>query len=132
MNNSSSSQATSDDAATRFFEELGRRGNEPLLHKVAGRIRFEIVDGESADSWLLVIDKGQLTVTHEQASADCTIRGDRSTFDQLAAGRQNVNAALVRGALACRGNLELFFAIQRLFPNPPSGWDPTAETRGES
>ncbi|WP_167137016.1 SCP2 sterol-binding domain-containing protein [Diaminobutyricimonas sp. TR449] len=130
--NNTSSPTTSDDATTRFFEELGRRGNEPLLRRVSGRIRFEIVDGERTDSWLVAVDQGRLSVTHEQATADCTIRGGRSTFDELAAGRRNMNAALVRGALAARGDLELFFAIQRLFPNPPPGWDPTAETRGES
>jgi putative sterol carrier protein len=128
--NNKSSTTTSDDATTRFFEELGRRGNEPLLRKATGRIRFDIVDGEHADSWLVAIDSGELTVTHEQASADCTVRGDRATFDELIAGRRNVQASLVRGALACRGDLELFFAIQRIFPNPPPGWDPTADTRG--
>ena len=102
------------------------------MRKVSGSIRFEIVDGENVDSWLVAIDKGALTVTREMASADCTIRGDRATFDELVAGRRNVQASLIRGALAVRGELELFFAIQRIFPNPPPGWDPTAETKGES
>jgi predicted lipid carrier protein YhbT len=132
VNNSSSPPVTSDDAVTRFFEDLGRRGTEPLLRRVSGRIRFEVVDGEDADAWLVDIDQGQLTVDRESASADCSIRGDRSTFDELIAGRRNVNAAVLRGALACRGELELLFAIQRVFPNPPPGWDPTANTRGES
>jgi len=132
VNNSSSSSTTSNGAATQFFEELGRRGNEPLLRRVTGRVRFELVDGENADSWLVAVDKGQLAVSHESGPADCTIRGNRSTFEELIAGRMNANAAVLRGALACRGALDLLLAIQRIFPAPPPGWDPTAETRAES
>ncbi len=102
------------------------------MRKVAGSIRFEIVDGDNADSWMVVVDHGQLTVTRQSGSADCTIRGDRSTFEDLVAGRTNANAAVLRGALAARGDVELLVTIQRIFPSPPPGWDPTAETRGGS
>ena len=131
VNTATSPSVTSNDPA-RFFEELGERGNEPLLRKVAGSIRFEIVDGDAADSWMVVVDHGRLTVTHQSGPADCTIRGDRSTYEDLVAGRTNANAAVLRGALAARGDVELLVTIQRIFPSPPPGWDPTAETRGSS
>ena len=115
--------------AATFFDELERRGSEPLLRKVSGRVRFDLVDGARTDSWLVAVAAGELTVTREAGPADCTIRGDRAVFDEVAGGRMNATAAVLRGALTCHGNLELLFAIQRIFPEPPRGWDPTADTR---
>ena len=44
------------DDVVRFFEELGRRGHEPLLAKVTGRVRFDLVDGGRTDRWLVAVD----------------------------------------------------------------------------
>jgi ubiquinone biosynthesis protein UbiJ len=129
MMTSSSPQTPNGDPAAKFFDELGRRGNEPLLRKVSGRIRFDVEDGTQTESWIVAVDKGELTVTRGPGSADCTIRGERSVFQDLVGGRKNVIAAVMRGALACYGDLELLLAIQRIFPDPPRGWDPTAGTR---
>ena len=103
-----------------FFEELGRRGHEPLLAKVTGRVRFDLVDGGgTADRWLVAVDKGDVTVGHEGGQADCTIRAERALFERLCRGEENVMAAVLRGALVCTGDVELLFAIQRIFPGPP-------------
>lgn len=125
----STSRKTRTDASGAFFENLAQRGEEPLLRKVNGRMRFDIVDGAHTDSWLLVIDDGTLSVTRGQDAADCTVRGDRDVFDEVVAGRANAMAAVLRGALVCYGDIELLFAMQRIFPGPPRGWDPTAKTR---
>jgi len=129
MTTSTSRKAQPAEPATTFFDELGRRGNEPLLRKVSGRVRFDVADGAHTDSWLVAVDKGELTVAREADVADCTIRGERADFNEIVGGRMNAMAAVIRGALTCHGDLELMLAIQRLFPNPPRGWDPTAGTR---
>ena len=41
------------DPAAAFFDELGQRRNEPLLSKVSGHIRFDLVDGGQTGSWLV-------------------------------------------------------------------------------
>jgi putative sterol carrier protein len=115
--------------AAMFFEELGERGHEPLLRKVSGRVRFDLVDGGHTDSWLVAVDKGELTVARKAGTGDCTIRAQRAVFDEVVQGRMNAIAAVLRGALTCQGDLELLFAIQRTCPGPPRGWDPTARTR---
>jgi putative sterol carrier protein len=115
--------------AETFFDDLARRGSEPLLRKVTGRVQFELVDGARTDSWLVAVDKGALTVAREAAPADLTLRAEREVFDEIVAGRANATAAVLRGALACEGDLDLMLAIQRIFPSPPRGWDPTAGTR---
>jgi putative sterol carrier protein len=107
------------DAIVEFFEELGRRGHEPLLAKVTGRVRFDLVDGGRTDRWLVAVDNGGVAVSHQGGPADCTIRTDRALFERLCHGKENAIAAVLRGALICTGNVELLFAIQRIFPGPP-------------
>ena len=102
-----------------FFDALGRRGHEPLLATVTGRAQFDVVDSSRTDRWLVAISKGDITVSHKRGTADCTIRGSEALFDDLASGRTNATAAVLRGALLVSGDLELFFAIQRIFPGPP-------------
>jgi predicted lipid carrier protein YhbT len=107
------------DATTEFFRELGRRGHTPLLAKVTGTVRFDLVDGDRTDRWLVTVDLGDITVSHKGGAAECTIRAERAYFDRLARGEENAIAGVLRGALECVGDVELMFAIQRLFPGPP-------------
>ena len=102
-----------------FFEELGQREHEPLLGKVTGRVRFDLVDAGRPDRWLVSVDKGNTTVLHKGGPADCTVRADRALFERLCRGEENALAAVLRGALVCTGDVELLFAIQRIFPGPP-------------
>jgi putative sterol carrier protein len=111
-------QEMSDDVL-EFFEELGRRGHEPLLAKVTGRVRFDLVDDGRTDRWLVAIDKGDITVRHEGGQADCAIRAERALFERLCRGEENAMAAVLRGALVCTGDVELLYAIQRIVPGPP-------------
>ena len=116
--------------AVKFFTELAQRGHEPLLAGVSGRVRFDVLDKGDADSWLVKIDRGDLAVARDAGPADCAIRGTRALFDELADGRTNAMAAVLRGALVCSGDIELLIAVQRVFPDPPRGWDPNATERG--
>jgi putative sterol carrier protein len=102
-----------------FFQELDRRRQEPLLAKVTGRVRFDLVEGARTDRWLVAVDKGDIVVSHTDGPADCTIRAERGLFERLCRGEENAMAAVLRGALVCTGDVELLFAIQRLFPGPP-------------
>ena len=107
------------DAIPAFFEELGRREHEPLLAKVTGRVRFDLIEAGRPDRWLVAVDGGDTTVLHNSGPADCTIRADRALFERLCRGEENAMAAVLRGALVCTGDVELLFAIQRIFPGPP-------------
>jgi putative sterol carrier protein len=107
------------DGVVRFFQELGRRGHEPLLAKVTGQVRFDLVEGGRTDRWLVAVDKGDTAVSHKGGAAECTIQADRALFERLCRGEENAIAAVLRGALVCSGDVELLFAIQRIFPGPP-------------
>jgi putative sterol carrier protein len=107
------------DATTAFFHELGTRGHEPLLEKATGTIRFEVTNGRRKARWLVTVAKGDVTVSHRNARADCVIRVDRGLFDQIVTGEENAMAAMLRGAVGVEGRPELLVLFQRLFPAPP-------------
>jgi putative sterol carrier protein len=106
-----------------FLQEL-EKGHQPLLGKVQGTVRFDLTDAEGAtDHWLVSVNRGDITVSQKRrlrpSKADCAIHCDKELFEQLITGEENAIAATLRGALVCTGNVELLFAIQRIFPGPP-------------
>jgi putative sterol carrier protein len=107
------------DPTTEFFMELERRGHEPLLDKVKGTIRFDVVQGKRRERWLVEIDRGQVAVSRRNASADTTVRSEHALFDRIVTGETNAMAALLRGTIAVNGELEPLMLFQRLFPGPP-------------
>jgi predicted lipid carrier protein YhbT len=116
------------DTIKEFFQELVDRGHQPLLAKVRGTVRFDLVGGDgAADNWLVTVDHGDLMISQDKAAADCTIRADKALFERLIQGEENAIASTLRGALVCNGDVELLFAIQRLFPGPPSQRQATGE-----
>jgi len=106
-------------ATEEFFAELERRGHEPLLEKVKSTIRFDVVDAKGTTRWLVTIDRGDITVSRGNASADSTVRVERPLFDQLVTGHANATAEVLRGRLAIAGELEPLILLQRIFPGPP-------------
>ena len=107
------------DAIRDFFREL-EKNHQPLLGKVLGTVRFDLTDaGGTTEHWLVSVSRGDITTTQEKGKADCTIRSDKKLFEQLIKGEENAIAATLRGAIICMGNVELLFAIQRIFPGPP-------------
>jgi putative sterol carrier protein len=108
------------DAIKEFFDELVDQGHQPLLGKVRGTVRFDLANNKAqVDHWLVAVDRGDVTITQDTAAADCTIRTDKALFERLITGKENAIAATLRGAIVCSGNVELLFAIQRIFPGPP-------------
>ena len=118
------------DGVVQFFQKLDRRGHEPLLAKVTGRVRFDVVGGGHTDRWLVTVSKGDIAVSHEGGPAECAIRAERALFERLCRGEENAIAAVLRGALVCSGEVELLFAIQRIFPGPPRERQPQDSVRG--
>jgi putative sterol carrier protein len=106
------------DTTTRFFEGLKVRGHEPRLKKVKASLRFDLTNGEQANRWHVVIDKGDIAVSHKNAKADCVVRAETTVFDGIANGEVNAVAAVLRGAIVVEGDPELLVLIRRLSPAP--------------
>jgi putative sterol carrier protein len=102
-----------------FFDQLARRGHEPLLQRASGTLRFDLQHGSETDHWLVAIDRGDLAVSRKKVRADCVVRTDRDLFESIAGGQVNVVAAYLRGVVAIEGDLELAVLFQRVFPGPP-------------
>jgi putative sterol carrier protein len=109
----------SKDPTERFFAELAGRGHEPLLRKATGATRIDIVDGKRTRRWLVVVDKGDISVSRGNGDATCVIRAPKTVFDRIVSGRMNAVAAVLRGDVTVDGDWRLLVRIQRLFPGRP-------------
>ena len=112
-----------------FFEELGRRGHEPLLEKISGTLRFDLRSRQRVDHWLITIRRGDVAIAEQEGSADCVVQIDKALFERVANGTENAVAALLRGEIGVEGNIELLMLFDRLFPGPPSGQGSFAHPR---
>ena len=106
------------DATTEFFQGLEARGHEPALEKASGSVRFDLTDDGRKSRWLVEIDHGDIAVSHRNAKADCVIRLEKSLFEEIAQGKENAVAAVLRGELQIDGSPQLLVLFQRLFPGP--------------
>jgi putative sterol carrier protein len=109
------------ESSAEFFDDLGRRGHEPLLQRVSATVRFDITDGERTEHRLVRIDHGDIRVSADNEPADCVLGGDRAVFDAIVGGRMTAMVALLLGVLAVDGDPELLVLTQRLFPGPAAG-----------
>ena len=108
------------DPTTDFFEALAARGEEPLLRRTSGTIRFDLL-GEDAQfaHWFVTIKRGTVTISRESGPADCVVACRRELFDRLVGGTANAMASALRGVMDGQGDLSLMILFQRLFPGPP-------------
>jgi putative sterol carrier protein len=106
------------DRTAQFFDRLAGR-HEPLLGKAKGTVRIELVNGGQTERWLVSVDMGDVSVSHKNTSADCTVRTDKASFDRIATGEMNATAAVLRGSVTVEGDQDLMVLLQRVFPGPP-------------
>ncbi|MFG2168544.1 SCP2 sterol-binding domain-containing protein [Micromonospora chersina] len=120
------------DTTTRFFEDLDRRGFEPLLAKTSGTLRFDLHEGPQTTHWLLEIDRGNLRVRQEDQEADTVVGTEPRLFGELVTGEENAIAALLRGDMTVSGDLRLVLQIERIFPGPPDSRGPHHSFQGRA
>jgi SCP-2 sterol transfer family len=112
------------DAVQEFFEELSRRGHEPLLEGVTGTIRFDLETDHRLDRWVLHIEDGDLSVTADGREADSVVFANKALFERIVTGAVGVYAAWVRNELQVERNLRLAFLFRRLMPGQPLAHHP--------
>src|SRR3954468_18886304 len=77
-------------STVEFFDDLSRRGHEPLLKRVAATVRFDITDGDRTEHRLVRIDRGDIQVSTADGPADCVLGGERAVFDAIVGGRKTL------------------------------------------
>jgi putative sterol carrier protein len=117
---------TMTDPSAEFFKELQQQGHMPLLKKVSGTLRFEVVNGKHSTRWFITIKRGDVTVSRQGGKADCIVKGDRSVIDGIWTGAVNPMAAVLRGEISVEGDTELLVLFQRLLPGPGASSHPRA------
>jgi putative sterol carrier protein len=106
------------DVTADFFDDLSKRGQEPLLGNMRATLRFDIADKGKTERWLVTIRDGALAVSRGDGEADCVIHADRADFDLIAGGKRNPMAAALRGSMTVEGDPRHLVRLQRLFPDP--------------
>jgi predicted lipid carrier protein YhbT len=106
------------DPTAEFFETLEQRVDDPLLQRVSGTLRFEVVDGKKTARWFVTVKKGEAKVSRQGSAADCTVKADRRLVNGIFSGKVNTLAATLRGEVEIEGDTELMVLFQRLLPGP--------------
>jgi predicted lipid carrier protein YhbT len=124
------------DATGAFFDDLARRGHEPLLAKTDGTIRFDLADGDRNEHWLVEVRRGDVAVSRGTARADVVVGADRQLFEQVLEGKTSAVAAFLRGAIVAEGDVGLLVTFQRLFARSgmslPAGATAAPRARGRN
>lgn len=111
------------DRIDQFFDDLGRRGHEPLLDRMDAVGRVELYDGGQIERWLVAVRCGYITVSKGDggADADWVIKADRRAFARVIHGDAGALAALIRGTLSVQlvDPDQKLGLITRLFAGPP-------------
>lgn len=110
----------------KFFDELGRRGHEPLLARIEGTMRFDLEHDQQTDHWLVTITRGDVTVSREERAADLVVHADRTFFDRIASGEIRPLVAWLQNGVLIQGRSQLFILLERLIPPRPQGRHPVA------
>ena len=105
-----------DDAVEAFFAEISTRGSVPLLRDLKGTIRFDVSSETGTKPWVVTLHKGDVTVSNRNLKADAVVSVDRTLFNEIAEGRKNAMAAVIRGAMVITGDIGIVLAFQRFFP----------------
>jgi hypothetical protein len=105
-----------DEAVETFFAELSTRGSIPLLHDMKGAIRFDVAGEAGVKHWMVTLSKGEVAVSNRNVKADAVVKVDRALFNEIAEGRKNAMAAVLRGAMVVTGDVGLVLSFQRFFP----------------
>jgi putative sterol carrier protein len=114
------------DPAEAFFEGLAARGSEPLLHATTGSIRFELSDRHKTERFRVELRRGQVKVSRKAGRSDAVVHADRRLFNGIAQGTVNAMAAMLRGAVTIEGEPGVVASFMRVFPGPPSTFQPTS------
>jgi putative sterol carrier protein len=109
------------DRVEAFFEELGQRRHDPLLARVGGTGKFEVVDGDRTERWLVTVQGGYIAVSRGEGEADFVVSAERSAFESIIDGDLSSLAALIRGTLRIEVSdpSQRFGLVTRLFAGPP-------------
>ncbi|MEV4197194.1 SCP2 sterol-binding domain-containing protein [Micromonospora globbae] len=119
-------------AIERFFESLPARAPEVLRGLVSGTLQIDLTTGGLTEHWLVRMRPGAVAVGRERGPADAIWYSSAELFERLVTGQAQGVAAVLRNESTFSGNVVLFLAFRRFFPNPPGTRDPREAARRQT
>jgi predicted lipid carrier protein YhbT len=104
------------DRTEEFFGELQREGQLPLMEKVNGTLRVDLVDDKRTAHWFVTMSKGGVSVSRQGRSADCVLKGDKQLLERVLSGDVSGFTAILRGEIEIDGDPELMVLFLRAAP----------------
>ncbi|MEV4767275.1 SCP2 sterol-binding domain-containing protein [Micromonospora chokoriensis] len=117
------------EAAERFFESLPARAPDVLGGLTDGTLQIDLGTDHQTEHWLVRMRPGSVQVSRERGPADAIWYSSAALFDRLVSGEAQSVAAVLRNESTFSGNVVLFLAFRRFFPNPPGTRDPRETAR---
>ncbi|NYH43663.1 hypothetical protein HNR22_003390 [Micromonospora jinlongensis] len=112
------------EAAERFFESLPARAPDVLGGLADGTLQIDLGSDHRTEHWLVRMRPGSVRVSRERGPADAIWFSSAALFDRLITGEAQGVAAVLRNESTFSGNVVLFLAFRRFFPDPPGTRDP--------
>ncbi|MFC3503030.1 SCP2 sterol-binding domain-containing protein [Micromonospora krabiensis] len=119
-------------ATERFFEALPARAPEVLRGLVSGTLQIDLDTGDGTDHWLVRMRPGAVEVSRNRGPADAIWYSSEDLFDRLVSGQAQGVSAVLRNESTFSGNVVLFLAFRRFFPDPPGTRDPREVARRQT
>ena len=105
------------DPGAHFLQQLDGR-EVPSLAKARGAIRFDLAENGRTKHVRVQLDRGRISVSRGAGAADCVVQMDAKLFEEMAAGKANPLAAVLRGVLTFDGDPELLVLFRRALAVP--------------
>jgi hypothetical protein len=120
------------EATERFFESLPARAPDVLRGLADGTLQIDLNTGDRTEHWLVRMRPGVVQVSRARGPADAIWYSSADLFDRLVSGRAQGIAAVLRNESTFSGNVVLFLAFRRFFPDPPGTRDPREVAREQA
>ncbi len=117
------------EAIERFFESLPARAPSVLPGPVRGTLQIDLSQGNRTEHWRVRIAPRAVEVSRQRGPADAIWYSSEELFDRLVTGRARAVAAVLRNECSFSGDVVLFLAFRRFFPDRPGMRDPREVAR---
>jgi putative sterol carrier protein len=112
------------DPVEDFFDQVAKRGHEPLFDDLEFTLRFDLQREGETDHWYVTVADGEVRVSREVRPADCVAHMDRAVFLRLITGETAAQAAWLRSEITVEGNPVPHRLFDRIYSGPAGARDP--------
>ncbi|MGK5674816.1 SCP2 sterol-binding domain-containing protein [Micromonospora sp. URMC 106] len=120
------------EATERFFESLPARAPHVLRGPVNGTMQIDLARGNQTVHWVVRMQPGAIEVSRHRGPADAIWYTSEDLFDRLVTGRAQAISTVLRNESSFSGDVVLFLAFRRFFPEPPDTRDPREVAREQA